>query len=127
MPLLSILAVSVGAVLGSLLRWWLSFTLNALLPTLPPGTLAANLIGGYLVGLSVAWLGAHTEFPPEIRLLIVTGFLGGLTTFSSYSAEVVGLLNTGRIAWALACALIHLIGSFSLTALGMATYRLLAR
>ena len=127
MPILAILAVSLGAALGALLRWWLGLTLNALLPSLPPGTLAANLIGGYLIGLSVAWLGAHSEFPPEVRLLVVTGFLGGLTTFSSYSAEVVGLLVNGRYAWALACALVHLLGSFALTALGMATYRALAR
>ena len=127
MPWLSILAISAGAAAGALLRWWLSLSLNALFPSLPPGTLAANLIGAYLIGLSVAWLGSHAEFPPEVRLLVVTGFLGGLTTFSTYSAEVVGLLAAGRVGWAALCAATHLVGSFALTAAGMATWRLLAR
>ena len=96
-------------------------------PPLPLGTLAANLLGGYLVGLSVAWLGAHAELPAEVRLLVVTGFLGGLTTFSTYSAEVVTLLSNERYAWALTCAATHLLGSFALTAAGMITYRTLAR
>lgn len=126
MPVLSILAISIGAALGALLRWWLGMRLNHLLPGLPPGTLAANLLGGYVIGLSVSWLGAHPELPPEVRLALVTGFLGGLTTFSTYSAEVVGLLSEGRVAWGLACAVTHLAGSFALTAAGMATWRWLA-
>lgn len=121
--ILPIFAISLGATLGALLRWCLSQNFNPVLAGLPLGTLTSNLLGGYLVGLSVAWLGAHPEFPPEARLLIVTGFLGGLTTFSSYSAEVVTLMSDERYAWALACASVHLIGSFALTAAGMATYR----
>lgn len=127
LPWLGVLAVSLGAAAGALLRWWLSLRLNGLLAGLPPGTLSANLLGGYLVGLAVAWLSAHPEFPPEVRLLLVTGFLGGLTTFSSYSAEVVSLLLAGRYGWAAACAMTHLMGSLLLTAAGIFTYRLLAR
>jgi CrcB protein len=127
MNLLPVIAISLGASLGALLRWVLSLNFNPVYAHIPLGTLAANLLGGYLIGISIAWLGAHAELPVEVRLLIVTGFLGGLTTFSTYSAEVVGLLLSGRYAWALACALLHLIGSFTLTAAGMATYRLLAR
>jgi CrcB protein len=127
MNVLPILAISLGAALGALLRWSLSLAFNPLLPQLPLGTLAANLLGGYLIGLAVAWLGAHSEFPAEVRLLVVTGFLGGLTTFSTYSAEVVGLLASQRYAWAFACASAHLAGSFLLTAAGMASYRWLAR
>jgi CrcB protein len=121
--ILPIFAISLGASLGALLRWCFSQNFNPVIASLPLGTLTSNLVGGYLIGLSVSWLGAHPEFPPEARLLIVTGFLGGLTTFSSYSAEVVTLMSDGRYAWALACASVHLIGSFALTALGMATYR----
>lgn len=126
MNLLPILAVAVGSVLGALLRWQLGLHLNAVFPPIPLGTLSANLIGGYLIGLAVAWLGAHGELAPEVRLLVITGFLGGLTTFSSYSAEVVGLLSDARYAWAVALASIHLFGSFALTAAGIATYRALA-
>lgn len=126
MNLLAILAVSLGSALGALLRWQLGMAFNPVFPYIPLGTLAANLMGGYLIGLAVAWLSAHGELPPEARLLIVTGFLGGLTTFSSYSAEVVGLIGDGRFGWALACTSVHLFGSFALTAAGMATYRALA-
>jgi len=125
--ILPIFAISLGASLGALLRWCFSQNFNPILATLPLGTLASNLVGGYLVGLTVSWLGAHPEFPPEVRLLLVTGFLGGLTTFSTYSAEVVSLMTDGRYAWALGVALIHLMGSFALTALGMATYRWMAQ
>jgi CrcB protein len=127
MTLLPILAISIGASIGALLRWAFSTAFNPLFPLLPLGTLCANLLGGYLIGISVAWLGAHSEFPAEVRLLIVTGFLGGLTTFSTYSAEVVGLIASERYAWALACASVHLLGSFALTAAGMASYRALSR
>ena len=127
MNLLPILAICIGGSIGSLLRWQLAVNFNPVFPFIPLGTLAANLVGGYLVGLAVAWLSQHSELPPEVRLFVITGFLGGLTTFSSYSAEVVGLLNAERYTWAFACAAVHLIGSFGLTAAGMATYRALAR
>ena len=99
--------------------------LNPLFPTLPLGTLAANLLGGLLVGFAVAWLGRHPGLPPELRLFVITGFLGGLTTFSTFSAEVVNLLARGELAWGLAAAGAHLAGSLALTAGGMALAHLI--
>jgi CrcB protein len=124
--LLSVLAISAGAALGAVLRWLLGLRLNPLLPSLPLGTLAANLIGGYAVGVAVGWLAQHPELPPQLRLFIVTGLLGGLTTFSTFSAEVVAHLEGGRFGWGLAIAAAHLAGSLVLTALGFSTARLLA-
>ncbi|HSV36955.1 MAG TPA: fluoride efflux transporter CrcB, partial [Ramlibacter sp.] len=92
-----------------------------LFPALPLGTLAANLIGGYLVGVAVAVFAQWPALPPQARLFVITGFLGGLTTFSTFSAEVVTQLQNGHTAWALATALAHLLGSFALTALGILT------
>lgn len=123
--LLSVAAISLGAALGALLRWQLSLRLNPLLPALPLGTLAANLAGGYCVGIALGWLAQHPELPPQARLFIVTGLLGGLTTFSTFSAEVVVHLESGRLGWALAIAVTHLVGSLLLTALGLATVRVL--
>ncbi|MBI2771896.1 MAG: fluoride efflux transporter CrcB [Burkholderiales bacterium] len=117
----SVLSISAGASLGALLRWLLSHKLNPLLPFLPPGTLAANLIGGYLVGVAVALFAALPDLPPQARLFVITGFLGGLTTFSTFSAEVVTQLQQGRPGWALATAFAHLVGSLALTAFGIAT------
>ncbi|WP_374357404.1 fluoride efflux transporter CrcB [Chitinimonas sp.] len=119
--MLSIVAISVGAALGAVLRWGLSLWLNPLLPRLPFGTLAANLLGGYLIGVAVAFFAQHGNLPPEWRLLVVTGFLGGLTTFSTFSAEVVGLLGQGQTGWALLAAGSHLFGSFLMTAAGIWT------
>ncbi len=123
MSLASLLAVFVGAGLGACLRWWLSLHLNPVVPNLPFGTLAANLLGGYLVGFAVVAFSVKTQLPPEYRLLAITGFLGGLTTFSTYSAEVVGLLERGQFGWGLLTAGVHLGGSLGLTALGMYTAR----
>lgn len=117
----SIFSVCAGASLGALLRWVLSGRFNPVFPALPLGTLAANMLGGYLIGLAVAFFGAHPQLPPQVRLFVVTGFLGGLTTFSTFSAEVVTQLQQGHAAWALATALAHLVSSFALTALGIAT------
>jgi fluoride exporter len=119
--LASILSISAGASLGALLRWLLAGRFNHLVPALPMGTLAANLIGGYLIGIAVAVFTHMPELSPQARLFVVTGFLGGLTTFSTFSAEVVTQLQQGHTAWALATALAHLLGSFALTALGIAT------
>ena len=124
--LLSVAAISAGASAGALLRWLLALRLNPLLPALPLGTLTANLVGGYAIGVVIGWLGQHPELPPQVRLFLVTGLLGGLTTFSTYSAEVVTLLESGRIGWALAVAGAHLFGSLLLTALGLATVRALS-
>jgi len=117
----SIVAICVGASLGALLRWWLGLVLNGLFPTIPPGTLAANLVGGYLVGLAIAFFATYTAIAPEWRLLVITGFCGGLTTFSTFSAELVGLMQQGRAAWALAAAAAHLAGSVLMTFAGIAT------
>lgn len=119
----SIAAISAGAAAGALLRWALAVRLNALFPALPLGTLAANLIGGYCIGVVLAWLALRPELPLELRLFLVTGLLGGLTTFSTFSAEVVTNLQGGHVAWALVIAATHLGGSLLLTALGIATVR----
>jgi CrcB protein len=92
----SILAISVGAALGALLRWLLGLALNNLFPAIPPGTLAANLIGGYIIGVAVVFFGSASSLPPEWRLFVVTGFCGGLTTFSTFSSEIVTLLQQTR-------------------------------
>jgi fluoride exporter len=117
----SVLAICVGASLGALLRWWLGLVLNGLFPTIPPGTLAANLVGGYLVGLAIAFFATYTAIAPEWRLLVITGFCGGLTTFSTFSAELVVLLQQGRTAWALAGAAVHVAGAVLATFAGIAT------
>jgi fluoride exporter len=119
------LAVGIGAALGAWARWGLGLWLNAMLPQLPLGTLTANLIGGYLIGLALAWFAMTEGVPPEARLLIITGFLGGLTTFSTFSAEAVGLLARQQYTWAAAHIGLHLAGSLAATTLGFATLRLL--
>ena len=116
-------AVGIGAALGAWLRWVLGTGLNAIQPNLPLGTLVANLVGGYLIGVSVAWLDQAAHLPPELRLFIITGFLGGLTTFSTFSAESVGLLMRGDYGWAAAHTLMHLAGSLVATWLGLMTVR----
>ena len=113
--------VGAGAALGAWLRWGLSALLNPLFTAMPLGTLAANLIGGYLVGVAVAVFAHLPALSPEWRLFAITGFLGGLTTFSSFSAEVVNLITRSQFGWALACAVAHLIGSLTMTAAGMLT------
>lgn len=120
----SVLAISLGAALGAVSRWLLGNALNALFPTIPPGTLAANLIGGYLIGLAIAFFSQHAGLPPEWRLFVVTGFLGGLTTFSTFSAEVSTLLQQGQILWASAAISVHVAGSLAMTLAGMATMTL---
>lgn len=121
----SLLAVVFGGTMGCVARWLLGNALNLVFPAIPPGTLAANLIGGYLVGISLAYFGAHPELPPQWRLLVITGFLGGLTTFSSFSGEVVLLLRQDRLMMACAAIGLHLGGSLFLTFAGMATASLL--
>ena len=117
----SIAAISVGSSLGALLRWWLGMLLNAAFPPIPPGTLAANLIGGYVVGVAVAFFATFSALAPEWRLLVITGFCGGLTTFSTFSAEVVTLFQQGRASWALAAMATHLAGSLLMTLAGIGT------
>ncbi|AMO76895.1 CrcB protein [Pseudomonas citronellolis] len=121
----SILVIVLGGSIGCLLRWFLGLQLNALFPTIPPGTWAANMIGGYVVGLAVAFFAANPSLSPEWRLLLITGFCGGLTTFSTFSAETFSLLQTGRVAWALGEIAVHVVGSLLATAAGVLTYTLL--
>ena len=121
-----IVAVGAGAALGAWMRWGLSAWLNPRLPHFPLGTLAANLVGGYLVGFAVAYFGARHDLAPELRLFAITGFLGGLTTFSTFSAEVVQLLTQGEYASGGGLALAHLAGSLVLTIAGVATFRALS-
>lgn len=96
-------------------------SLNALFPTIPLGTLAANLIGGYLIGIAIAVFAHHPVLSPEWRLFVITGFLGGLTTFSTFSVEVTALIQEGRILWAFGAISAHVIGSLTMTMLGLAT------
>jgi CrcB protein len=117
----SVIAVCVGASLGALLRWWLGSQLNNLFPAIPPGTLAANLVGGYVVGIAIAFFATYSAIAPEWRLLIITGFCGGLTTFSTFSAELVTLLQQGRSLWACGAAAAHLGGSVLMTLAGIGT------
>ncbi len=123
MTLYAFIAVGLGAAIGSWLRWGLSVWLNATLPDMALGTLSANLIGGYLIGLAVAYFMQQPELSPEWRLFIITGFLGGLTTFSTFSAETVTLLARGQYAWSVATIAAHLGGSLLMTVLGMQTFK----
>lgn len=117
------LAVGIGAMLGAWLRWGLSVAFNSLHQSVPPGTLAANIIGGYLIGLLVAFFSANTSIAPEWRLFAITGFLGGLTTFSTFSAEAVALIQQARYLAMLVHVSAHLFGSILATIAGFATYR----
>jgi fluoride exporter len=117
----AIVAISLGSSLGALLRWWLGTRLNASFPTIPPGTLAANLIGGYVIGLAVAFFATYSALTPEWRLFVITGFCGGLTTFSTFSAELVTLMQQGRASWAIGAAAVHLLGSVTMTFAGIGT------
>lgn len=121
----SVIAISLGASLGAVLRWVLGSALNALFPAIPPGTLLANLLGGYLIGLALAFFSANTGLAPEWRLFIITGFLGGLTTFSTFSAEVSTLIQQGRLTWAGLAISAHVLGSLLMTLLGLFTMQVL--
>ena len=125
--LTAVIAISLGAALGALLRWVLGLGLNQAFPALPLGTLLANLVGGYLIGLAMAVFAQMQDLPPEWRLFVITGFLGGLTTFSTFSAEVVAALQQGRLGWAAATISTHVLGSLGLTLLGLATPTLFRR
>lgn len=117
------IAVGFGAALGAWLRWGLSAWMNPMTASLPMGTLAANLIGGYLVGIAVEYF--LNGFPTEIQLFVITGFLGGLTTFSTFSAETVALFSRSQFGWGIVLIVLHVAGSLAMTALGVWTVRLL--
>jgi CrcB protein len=121
------LSVSIGAALGALLRWRLGAWFNPVFPTIPLGTLAANLLGGFAVGLCMEYFARNPGLPPEMRLMAITGFLGGLTTFSTFSAETASLLMRRDYAWSLAIIAAHLIGSLLLTFAGVYCVRALFR
>ncbi len=117
----NIVGISIGASLGALARWYLGRWLNQPQALLPWGTLAANLIGGYVIGLLIALFQHSPGIDPLWRLVLITGFLGALTTFSSFSAETIAMLQAGRYGLALLQCSLHLLGSLALTALGLAT------
>ncbi|MGF6878840.1 fluoride efflux transporter CrcB [Paraburkholderia sp. MM5477-R1] len=123
----SFLAVAIGGALGSLFRWFLGIRLNPLFSDLPLGTLAANVIAGYLIGVAVAGFARVPQLTPEWRLFVITGLMGGLSTFSTFSVEVVQRLQDGRFGWAAGEVAIHLSTSLIMTILGIATVSLLAR
>lgn len=122
---LSVVSIASGASLGALLRWFLGHRLNTLFPLVPPGTLVANLLGGYLIGMAVAVFATLPNLSPEWRLFAVTGFLGALTTFSTFSAEMVSLLQEGRVGWALMGVSVHVAGTLAMTFAGIGTVQLL--
>lgn len=121
----SFVAVGTGAVLGAWLRWGLGNWFNGATPSLPAGTLVANLAGGYLIGIAVQYFSTRSGLSPELRLFCVTGFLGALTTFSTFSAEAVGLLSRGEYGWAFVHSASHLLGSLVATFAGIATLRMI--
>ena len=123
MTLYAFIAVGLGSAIGAWLRWGMGLWLNPVLPQLPLGTLAVNLVGGYLIGLAVAFFMQHPGLSPEWRLLVITGFLGGLTTFSTFSVETTSLLLRGQYAWTFAIVGAHLGGSLLMTILGMQTFK----
>ena len=115
----SLCAVMLGGSLGAALRWGLSATMNHRWSAMPLGTWLANLLGGFLVGVAVAWFSKHADMDPAWRLFVITGLLGGLTTFSSFSAEVVSMLQIERYQWALATVALHVLGSLLMTVVGI--------
>ena len=119
-----LIAVGAGPAVGAWLRWWFGLLWNPVFPTLPLGTLAANLVGGYLMGLAMATFADHPGLPPEARLFLITGLLGGLTTFSTFSAEVVTALIRGLWMTGGLIAFAHMAGSFFATGLGFYSMRL---
>lgn len=123
----SMLAIATGAALGALARWGLGLWLNAMFTAIPPGTLVANLVGGYLVGLALPLFLAHPDVAPAWRLFVITGFLGGLTTFSAFSGEVAVLLQQGRLLMATGAIGLHVVGSLAMTLAGFATVEAVRR
>lgn len=120
----SLVAISAGASLGAIIRWFLGLWLNAVYPLVPLGTLAANVLGGYCIGLALSIFAFMPELAPEWRLLVITGFLGALTTFSTFSAEIGLLLQQYRFFLAMGAIALHVCGSLAALFLGMGTFAL---
>ncbi len=127
MGILSVLAVGIGAFAGALLRWMFGIFLNPILPALPLGTLASNLLGGFIVGAALGLFNQLQSLPPELRLFVTTGFCGGLTTFSTFSAETVTLMLRQQYGWTAAIITTHVVGSVLMTLAGMGLVRVLFR
>ena len=127
MPLASFFAVGIGAFFGALLRWGFGILWNTVIPNLPLGTLAANLVGGFIIGAALGAFEQFQDLPPELRLFITTGFCGGLTTFSSFSAEAVVLFTRQQYGWFTTIIAAHVVGSLAMTFAGMALMRYLIR
>jgi CrcB protein len=127
MTALGLAAVGIGAVLGAWLRWGLGTWLNPVVPEVPLGTLTANLAGGFAIGAAIAFFARYPGITPEWRLAVITGFLGALTTFSTFSAESVTLIGRGQYGWAALHSFGHLAGSIAATALGLAAFRFAVR
>jgi crcB protein len=113
-----LLAVIIGGSAGCVIRWWLSAKLNSLFPNLPPGTLLVNLVGGFIIGAALAFFLRQPQLDPAWKLLITTGLCGGMTTFSTFSAEIVTLLQNGNYLWAMISVTTHVLGSLLMTATG---------
>lgn len=125
MSFAGLMAVGGGAAAGAWLRWWLGILLNPVFPTLPLGTLAANLFGGLLMGVAMGFMSHFEAIPAEARLLITTGFLGGLTTFSTFSAETVTLMLRQQYGWMTVLVAVHVIGSVAMTLAGLSAIKLI--
>lgn len=121
----SLFAVMIGGAAGCTLRWLISLRFNAFFPNLPPGTLIVNLVGGFIIGAAMAFFVRNPHIDPAWKLLIVTGLCGGLTTFSTFSAEIVTLLQSGKYLWAMTSVMVHVIGSLLMTFAGFAAATLL--
>ncbi|MEJ6564085.1 MAG: fluoride efflux transporter CrcB [Burkholderiales bacterium] len=117
--LTKLVAIGLGAAGGAWIRWGLGLIFNATLKNIPLGTFLANLVGGFLIGVAVEFFSHNTQLSPEWKLLIITGFLGGLTTFSTFSVESVQLIQSGRVGWAAILIGIHVFGSILMTVLGL--------
>ena len=125
MPVGGFVGVGMGAAVGACLRWWLGIVLDPVFPTLPLGTLCANLLGGLLMGFAMELLTRHASLPPEARLAMTTGFLGGLTTFSTFSAEIVTLLLRRELFWSMIAVGVHVLGTVLMTLVGLFAARAL--
>ena len=127
MPWLSLFCVLIGGAIGSALRWAVGLALNPILPTLPLGTLAVNLVGGFIIGAAIGYFDHFHSLPVEFRLLVITGFCGGLTTFSAFSGETVNALMRQEYGWSLAIVSTHVIGSLLMTFAGISVVRMLLK